>query len=500
MEHMDDLPSISFSPAHKWNISLSVAVSVLAALAIAAMVNYVAARHFARIPLSRTAQTALSPRTLEVLRTITNDVKVTMFYEKEEKDPLYDSVWALLKEYAYANQRIRIEAVDCVRDTSAAQLVKAKYRLNQPSDKNVVIFESTGGTHVVRASELSDLDLAPMLGGLTNEVKRTHFKGEVMFTSGLLTVTSLRSLKAYFLAGHGEHQPDNEDKLMGYSEFAGVLTENTIKFQSLALTAVPEVPLDCNLLIIAGPTSALLPEEVEKIERYLKQGGRLFVLFNYQTVENPIGLERLLADWGVAVGRNVLQDPENAVGGDGMVVSEFGHHALSRPLYKSRLYVLRPRSISKSSVRGASADSVTVETLASTGPKGRVMTDLRKGVVYPSPADYVGSVPLAVAVERGRLQGVSADRGATRMVVVGDSVFLGNETIPKLANRDFAVLAVNWLLDRTQLMGGLGPRPIKEYRLTMTRSEMATVQWVLLLGMPGSILLLGFLVSVRRRR
>jgi len=42
-----------------------------------------------------------------------------------------------------------------------------------------------------------------------------------------------------------------------------------------------------------------------------------------------------------------------------------------------------------------------------------------------------------VAVEKGGLRGVSADRGATRMVVVGESVFLGNETLPKLGNRDW---------------------------------------------------------------
>jgi len=89
---------------------------------------------------------------------------------------------------------------------------------------------------------------------------------------------------------------------------------------------------------------------------------------------------------------------------------------------------------------------------------------------------------------------------AQRLVVVGDSFFLNNRMIDSAANRDFAVLAINWLLDRTELMTGLGPRAIKEFRLNITQSHMAGLRWILLLGMPGSALLVGLAVWARRRR
>jgi len=69
-----------------------------------------------------------------------------------------------------------------------------------------------------------------------------------------------------------------------------------------------------------------------------------------------------------------------------------------------------------------------------------------------------------------------------------------------LANRDFVGYAVNWLLDRTQLLEELGPRPITEYRLVMTKSQLQTAQWILLAGMPGAVLLFGGLVWLRRRK
>ena len=106
---------------------------------------------------------------------------------------------------------------------------------------------------------------------------------------------------------------------------------------------------------------------------------------------------------------------------------------------------------------------------------------------------------MAVAVEKGAIQGLQAHRGATRMVIVGDSIFLGNGVIDRYRNRDFAQLAVNWLLDRSHLRGGIGPRPLKEYTLVMTQAQMTAVRGTLLGGIPGGILLLGLIVWWRRR-
>src|SRR5205085_9883587 len=114
--------------------------------------------------------------------------------------------------------------------------------------------------------------------------------------------------------------------------------------------------------------------------------------------------------------------------------------------------------------------------LAFSGPKS-----LFKNRLKSAPRPY----PLVVAVEKGAVKGVITERGTTRMIVVGDSIFLANQMIDSAANRDFAGFAVNWLLDRPQLVEGIGARPVEEYRLVMTNSQLQSAQWVLLGGMPG---------------
>jgi hypothetical protein len=49
------------------------------------------------------------------------------------------------------------------------------------------------------------------------------------------------------------------------------------------------------------------------------------------------------------------------------------------------------------------------------------------------------------------------------------------------------------------MLGGIGPRPVTEYRLSMTETQMMMVRWILLVGMPASVLVLGGLVWLRRR-
>ena len=108
--------------------------------------------------------------------------------------------------------------------------------------------------------------------------------------------------------------------------------------------------------------------------------------------------------------------------------------------------------------------------------------------------------PLAVAVERGSVPGVEAARaGASRLVVVGDSLFISNELIDSVSNAQFISYSVNWLLDRALLLAEIGPQPYREYRLLMTESERGLLTWVFLAGMPGAVLGLGFLVWLRRR-
>jgi len=100
----------SFSVARKWNISLNVLLSLAAMAAIVAMVNYLALRYYTRIHWTTNQTYKLSSLTQQVLHSLTNEVKVTLFFDRQE--PLYRSVAALINEYRAISPKIVVKVID----------------------------------------------------------------------------------------------------------------------------------------------------------------------------------------------------------------------------------------------------------------------------------------------------------------------------------------------------------------------------------------------------
>ena len=488
---MADKIQPSFSPGRRWKIGFDVLVRTGLVLAVVVMATYIGAKFYGRFYLSSQAQ-QLSTRTLSMLHSITNRVTVTVYYDKE--DDWYPMIKALLDEYHSANQDIIINPVDYVRDAGEAEKIKDLYKFNSPTEKNLVIFDDNGRVKIVSGNELSQsvTEQVPSehKGKLEFEKRPTAFLGEMVFTSSLLAVENPKPLKAYFLQGDGEPSlSDTGDQ--GYLKFGAILNENNITNVPLELLGENPVPDDCSLLIIAGPRGTFAQTELQKIDQYLSQGGRLFMLYNYFSLKEPTGLDAIFARWGVAVLDDVVQEPKNTTSGQDVIINTFNNHPVVNPLTGLALQLILPRPIGVVDLQNPPADAPKVDALVMSSPQSTLMNDSAA-----PPRSY----PLMVAVEQKAVPGVASTRGTTRMVVVGDSFFLGNRQIESAANRDFAGYAVNWLLDRTILLNGIGPRPVTEFRLTMTETQQRNIRWLLLGALPGAILLFGGIVWFVRRK
>ena len=477
----------SFFPARKWAIGFHVALSIAAAIALLGMVNYLASRHGVRLHWSDASKQKLAPLTIRALNALTNRVKMIVFFDRRE--PLFSAVQALAREYEHRAPVVELEVVD-YRYPGRAETIRSQYKLSSPSEGSRIIFDVNGRVRTVLASELSDFDISN-----PKEIRRSAFKGEQLFTSAIVSLTEGGPRKAYFLQGHGEQDPASEEE-RGFSKFARMLQENNIVTEKLSTLLGVEIPSDCNLLVIASPERVLEEEELGKIEKYLKQGGRMMLLFSFNGLRALTGMERLLAGWNVEVGLNMVRDPIKSQGGDLIVVRSFGSHPAVRPLARSTLTLVAPRSIRQRTGVPTSADAPRVTELAFTSSGGQVLGASRDG---KGRVEKEGVIPLIAAIERGGIQGVSTDRGAARLIVAGDSLFLSNMVIEQAANMDFANLAVNWLLSRDLLLEDVPPRAIKEYAINLTQGQLTQMRWVMLGLTPGGALLVGFFVWLRRR-
>ena len=493
----------SFSPGSRWKIGFDVVLRTALVLAVLVLVNFLGAKFPQRFYLSQQTGTELSSRTLSVLRALTNRVEITLYYDR--KDDYYPNLVELCNVYRAANKNIILRSVDYLRDAGEAAKLKERFNLpgsvdspNAPPSKNLIIFASGERNMVVpgaavigtqtEAIKPSDSDYDPKEKNLQFRRKPVAFNGEVLFTSKILALESASPLKAYFLQGHGESSLADESNY-GYSKFALALAQNYILPQPLEITGTAAIPDDCNLLVIAAPAKLLPEDELQKIDKYLAEGGRLLALFNYASVQHPSGLEPILQRWGVNVLPDFVKDQNSKT--DDIVVRKFSSHPVVNPLAQFALQMIRPRCVAKVSGQKAQANAPQVDELAFSSDNSIFVSD---------PTAPPRSFPLIAAVEQKPVAGVTTPRGNTRILVTGDSLFLGNYLIESGGNRDFIGYAANWLCEREQLLTGIGPRPVTEYRLLLTQPQQREIRWLLLAALPGGILVLGWFVWLVRRK
>jgi hypothetical protein len=490
-------PRQSFSSGRRWLFRLNLLLGVVALAALLLMVNYLSGGHYARFSVDSARTDRLSPQTLRVLERLTNEVKITIFFDPVAEADLYSLTTSLLEEYKHANPaNISVQTLNYTRYDSEARQLLARLKLSGLEEKNFVIFECAGHTKICYAKSLSEYDYSGMLSGTSREVSRNAFRGEMLFTAAIFSVTHPETLKTCFLTGHGEHNPFESGLGVGYSKFAAIVKEElNSDWQPISLLGTNPIPSDCQLLVIAGPRlSGLLPIEIDRIDGFLKKGGgRLFVMLNNQYTNS--GVEALLAQWGVeAVNDRVLERDDNyarSADGSDFLNERFGLHpvvdAIRNDGLQLRFNAPRPFKVA-SSAQTPGAPVVT--GLATTSTNAVLEHEPSK------PSRFF----LAVAVEQGVIRGVNAPNGGTRILVTGDSTMFSNQRLDPGGNHMFASLGLTWLMERPDyLLDGLAPRPTKEYKLFLTQSQKFVVKLLFGVGLPGAILFIGGLVWLRRR-
>jgi hypothetical protein len=495
----------SFSPSSRWKIGFDVVLRTALVLAVAVMANWLGAKFYKRIYLSEQTRVELSSRTHTLLHSLTNKVEVTLYYDTHDRANFYPDIIALLNAYRDANKNISIRTVDYTRDPAEAMKVKERFNLpssiaspNAPPAKDLVIF-SCGSRHDfvpgaaiigTRPEQIrsGDPDYDSNSSPYQFRRKAVSFNGEVLFTSKIFSLAHGQPLQAYYLKGHGEASLTDTDG-GGYQKFALALAQNDIAVNNLELSRGDDIPADCSLLVIAGPSRSIDLRELDKIETYLAQGGKLMVLFNYSSLRQPTGLEAILKKWGVNVLADYVKDSADSNDERFVFVRNFNPKSFVNPLSELALEMILPRPILK--IEQAAADAPQVEPLVTSSEAATLSSDRTVAA---------RAWPLIVSVEQKPVAGAVAPRGSARIVVAGDSYFLDNQFIEAAANRDFLNYSVNWLANREQLLSGISPRPVQEFRLSLSNQDQKRLRWLLLGALPGGVLFFGWLVWLVRRK
>jgi ABC-type uncharacterized transport system involved in gliding motility auxiliary subunit len=464
-------------------------VAIVLTAALLVMVNWLGYRHYTRADWTKTKLYSLSEKTLNVLKSVKDEVKVIVFMTPST--PLYSETKELLTRYEAANPKIKVEFIDPERDPLRTKTLAQEFGV---SAANTVVFAAGDRKKYVSSDQLADYDYSGMQMGQAPRMKA--FKGEEEFTSAILGVVNPKVPKIYFTTGHGEHDPDGSGQ-DGFAQFREALKRDNLDVEKTPLLS-GAVPTDCDLLVVAGPTAPFTDTEKTAIKSYLDKGGRLFVMLDPVLGDRtrPSGLEDLLKGYGIEYHDDLVVDPARKLPFfdlSAVYVTDFRSHPVVEGL--NGLAVLLPvaRSVGTVKVEGAT-DTVLLTTSEQGWGETNLAELLKTGKADKDPKDTQPPVPLGVAAESA----TDKDKG-WRIVAIGNSAFLTGAEIANAGNLNLGLNAVNWLVKREQALG-IAPREPEQVQLFLNASQMSSIALITLLLMPAAAIVLGVVVWLRRRR
>ena len=286
----------------------------------------------------------------------------------------------------------------------------------------------------------------------------------------------------------------------GYGMVKTSLEKEGYKVSKLSMLTKPKVPEDASVLVIAGPQKKLLDKEMEEIEKYVDNGGKLFLLIDPVTeVKASTGFSKLVKKWGVHSDRNVVIDPVQYFWTDpsAPVVSEWETHQITDKL---------PAAFFPGVGEMSPADDAPLEYVVTSLAKTSSSSWLEKDagtseVKFDEGKDKQGPISIAVAVQEQSQaeEGGDDDQEMTRLVLIGDSDFASSGFSDALGNQDFFLNSVNYLAEDEDLIS-IRPKDEEQRTVALTGRQAQLIFYTTVFGMPAIVVIVGILVWLKRRK
>jgi hypothetical protein len=351
------------------------------------------------------------------------------------------------------------------------------------------------GPEGARQIERSGSQLVFYSGGRARKVPAMS---ERVILQTILDFSMRASTTLCFLRGHGEPSLDGHDE-QGLSSLHGLLAREGFQPTDLLLAAQPDVPDDCEIVVVAAPEKELLPAERDRLKSFLDKGGRLLV---FSEPGRPLEPGELLKEQGMSSLDALVVDEE---------ASLLGSEAKGAEPIVNRFTYYHPVVQGLTERTGVVFSGARPLILLGADPKGFVYSDRTSRVEMPAERGKEGDgeetapLPSWIRTDRGPFPlGASLERSTEsgremRVVLFGDVDFATNRLLGALYNEDLVMNAVYYLANREDRIL-IRPKAEDLYQAPLIPEKTFAAFHSIALLIPEAILILGLVASFRRRR
>jgi len=340
-----------------------------------------------------------------------------------------------------------------------------------------------------KARELNIGEEGLVVVGYQGRSEKLSFIDEATLTNALLQLSHAEDRWVTFLTGHGERSPEGEANF-DLNRFGKELVRRRINAQTVNLAKLPAIPNNSALLVIASPTVALLPGEIEIVKQYIQRGGNLLLLTDpgnqaLDFIWSALGIHPLPGQIVDKAAKQAGIDDPSFV-----IVSEYNHHPITRNFQTLSVY---PGAAGFDIDADIAYESVP---LLNSGAESWTETGSLTGTIRfePDGAEKQGPITLGYALTRN----LDANT-QQRIVVIGDGDFLANTYIGNAGNLDMGLRIVNWLIHDDRFID-IPAKTAPDRSLKLTTASISVIGFGFLIVLPLCLLGTGFVVWRRRRR
>lgn len=435
----------------------NIVFSVLLCAAAAALYQ-LAVRYPLQRDLTQSASNSLDTSSVQALQQLPGALKITVYATAQ--DARLGDLRKLVREFVALYQRYKPDIALSFVDP-----------LKQPDEARKADIQVNG-------------EMLVEYGG-----RREHLTmlNEQSLTSALLRLAHTKANLVMYVDGHGERKlegPANHD----LGEFGKRLKQNGFNLSPLSLTLVQDVPQNASMLVITQPQLNMMPGEMDKLLRYIANGGNLLWLVDAEPLH---GLERLAEELGVMLTPGIVIDPaavEMGAPANWALGAGYPPHPVTQNFNLITVFPFA-RAIAPEEGRDWQYDP-----LVEVAPRGWLSTYLPQAKPrFDANRDVPGPVNIALALQR------SVNDREQRIIVVGSGSFLANAYSGNGGNLDLGINMVNWLANEEKLIT-LQPRAVKDGAINLSRAQLTLIGGGLLFALPLLLVLAGGLLWWRRRR
>src|SRR5205809_652442 len=219
-------------------------VYILVVVAIVVVANVLADRYNKTYDGTANKRYSLSDQTAKIAKGLKQDATITYFNQSTRFQQGKD----LLDQYTNLSPKVHVKYVDPDKEPQIAR---------EAGIKNY-------GTAIVQ------------IGAKKEEAKGLTEEG---ITGAFIRTLKGKTRMVCFVSGSGEHQIDDSGR-NGYSHFKELLSKDEYESKSINLLQKAEIPADCTVLVVAGPTGDYQQTQVDALKKFVEDGGRAFFMLD----------------------------------------------------------------------------------------------------------------------------------------------------------------------------------------------------------------------------